>query len=167
MFCRFCGENIEEGAKFCPECGGNLIMPAEQEMPTPVLQEIPTYYVSEKNRSTAMLLSLCFFMPGLQRFYVGKWKEGAAIVVVSFFICFSGSFINLYDLWQLYTESYRDVDGYPLMRTSTIQRNDYERRVPSCGPGFPAKMIGYCVASYVTFYIIIFFIGMILSYLLE
>ena len=46
MFCKFCGKEIEEGAKFCPACGG--IITNED---TPIVEEpIPVFnpYLEEK-----------------------------------------------------------------------------------------------------------------------
>lgn len=72
---------------------------------------------STKKKSIAILLCLIFFGAfGLHRFYVGKTKSGAAMIVLSFLSSgIIGVCWGLYDLFTLiFTNKFTDENGYEL-----------------------------------------------------
>ena len=78
MYCRNCGKEISDKARFCDSCG----TPADSTAQQPVINIITNAPaaqetgVSPKNKWVAFLL--CFFLGGLgiHRFYVGKIGTG-------------------------------------------------------------------------------------------
>lgn len=89
------------------------------------------YYVSSKNRTVAILLALFGFVgiAGLQRIYVGKYLSGFAYIFTFGFL-FGGT---IYDITELYSEKFKDVDGYPLYSSGSM-KNNYRRRKPRKNP---------------------------------
>lgn len=118
MFCRNCGKTIEEDYAACPYCGTAVKV---EEKKTLVKQ----YYVSAKSKKTATCLALLglLFIAGLHRIYVGK-KISGYIYAFTFGIFFLGT---LYDLYSIYSETFKDGEGYPLYSDESMQTN-YHRR---------------------------------------
>ena len=85
------------------------------------------YCVSSKSRILAAALCILGLLgpAGLHRMYVGKWKTGI-LYMLTFGVFLLGT---LYDLYQLYTESFKDTDGFPLYASSSIKSN-YRIREP-------------------------------------
>lgn len=93
--------------------------------------EAKKYYVSAKSRTLALLLACIGFLglAGLHRIYVGKCKTGALyLMTVGFFL-----FGTLYDLYELYAESFKDADGFPLY-ADTAENSKYGRRPIKTSP---------------------------------
>ena len=85
------------------------------------------YYVSSKNRLSAMILACLGFLgiAGLHRLYVGKTLSGVIYAITG------GVFLlgTIYDLYKLYCESFKDSDGFPLYSDASMKSN-YHRRNP-------------------------------------
>ena len=128
MYCRSCGAEIPNHAKFCPDCGIKIIV--ENDPPPEKISAAPTEsyrYVSAQNRTIAMLLCSLGVagIAGLHRIYVGKWTSG-----VLYLLTFGGLLLGtLYDLYQLYCGGFKDRDGYPLFGADMMKEN-YRRRTP-------------------------------------
>lgn len=73
MLCKKCGKKFDEGTKFCPHCGANVLENDKTEK---------IYYVSAKSRIVAILLTILGFfgIAGLQRIYVGRYIWGFAYI---------------------------------------------------------------------------------------
>ena len=125
MYCRFCGNSIPNGVKFCPECGGDLSVSEKTQSKNTNGEK--NYYVSSKSKTTAVLLCMLGFLGfgGIHRMYVGKWATGA-LYAMSFGVLFIGT---LYDLCMLYYEKFKDSDGYPLFGSGSMKKN-YKLRTP-------------------------------------
>ena len=95
MYCKNCGKQIDDNAKFCDGCG----TPAT-ESNGPVINIINSSPVtlapgvSEKNKWIAFIL--CFFLGGfgIHRFYVGKTGTGI-LWLFTMGLCGIGSIIDL------------------------------------------------------------------------
>jgi hypothetical protein len=118
MFCRECGKVISDNVKACPYCGKEVIPLNEKK-----------YYVSDKNRMIALLLSMLGFigLGGFQRVYVAKYTSGAIFLL-------TGGLFGLGTLWDLYSilsERFKDGDGFPLYSNSSMRDNYIRRSVKS------------------------------------
>lgn len=137
MRCPKCGHEISADAKFCNNCGASIAQTKE----TPSSQSAPQYYVSSKSRMIAMLLACAGFFgfAGFHRFYVGK-KWTGFLYLFTMGIFFLGT---LWDLYQLYDESFRDGDGYPLFSDDSMKVN-YHRRTPKASSGIVVYLFAAC-----------------------
>lgn len=74
MYCKKCGKEIDNDAKFCPYCGEKV------EDDAVVVEKVKsaTEKGSDKSRGMALILSCIGFVAiaGLHRFYVGKIGTG-------------------------------------------------------------------------------------------
>ncbi|MCI7331872.1 MAG: TM2 domain-containing protein [Selenomonadaceae bacterium] len=118
MYCKYCGKSIPDDANVCPYCGRDLV--SEKKEP-----EEKIYYVSAQSRTKALILCLLGFvgLAGLHRFYVGKWLTGVLYLFTYGFFFFG----TAYDLFKIWSESFKDSDGFPLYAESSMQKN-YRRR---------------------------------------
>lgn len=95
MYCKNCGKQIADDAKFCDGCG----TPAETSG-QPVINIINnsaiehTPGVSQKNKWVAFMLCLFLGGIGIHRFYVGKIGTGI-LWLCTFGLCGIGSIIDL------------------------------------------------------------------------
>ncbi len=121
MYCSNCGKSIPSDSNICPYCG-NKINNYQEGKPKEKI-----YYVSAKSRTLAGILCLLGFggLAGIHRMYVGRWKTGL-LYAVTFGVFFLGT---LYDIYQIYYESFKDTDGYPLYADSSMKSN-HKKRTP-------------------------------------
>ena len=88
-FCRECGKPLEEGTKFCPNCGAKTNIPDHLVQKEPIqveMKELPYYVHEEKSPFIAVLCS--FFIPGLGQVYDGGTARG--------FLIFLGTLVGLF-----------------------------------------------------------------------
>ncbi len=105
MFCRNCGQQVEEKAIACPKCGvspttenkfcyncGTATQP-NQIICTKcgVSLAKPSPAVSAKSKATAGILGIFLGCLGIHKFYLGYSLEGIIMLVV----CIAGSFLFL------------------------------------------------------------------------
>ena len=155
MFCGNCGEEVDNNVSFCPHCGASVsgtVQVARQNTESKIEHQEKRYRVSSKNRVVAMLLAcLGFFgIAGLHRMYVGK--KGSAFLYL--FTCGILFFGTAYDIYQIYTEKFKDGDGYPLYSDGSMQPN-YYRKAPKA-VGVIAKLVYgfFCLAIFVDFMVV-------------
>ncbi len=93
MFCVKCGKELEEGAKFCSECGYSVngqvtnVEKTEKEE-----AEVVDQTISEKSRLVAFLLAFFVGVLGIHNFYLGKKGIGITQLVLTLTVL--GSFIS-------------------------------------------------------------------------
>lgn len=85
MFCKNCGAELRDDAKFCPTCGTTtnytpIMSTVSIENIEPVKEEIPL----KKRKKTAGLLGIFLGALGLHRFYLGY--TGTALVHIILFL---------------------------------------------------------------------------------
>ena len=110
MICPNCGKENPDDAYFCPECGAALknLAADPQAVVPPVKKEEPYPFRSKK---VAVILCLFLGWCGIHRFYVGKYGTG----IFYMFTC-GGFFLGWFlDLFNLFCDSFRDKNHYPLM----------------------------------------------------
>ena len=119
MYCPRCGEKVQDGEKYCRHCGSDLAIKEEEQK--------KIYCVSSKSRSIALILALLGIIGigGLHRLYVGKYISGV-IYLMTLGLFGIGT---IYDAYNIYYESFKDADGYPLYKPSSI-KDGYKIRVP-------------------------------------
>ena len=101
-FCRNCGAMMEGGATVCPACGASQMGAAPAGVPPG----------GGKDFLTALLLCIFVGWIGAHRFYTGH--TGIGIVQA---LTLGGCGIwALIDLIMIATGSYRDANGYPLVK---------------------------------------------------
>ena len=103
MFCKNCGKEMDDNAKFCPGCGAPVgtgsahVQPQYQQ---PVINVVNTntnvnsFGYVHKSKWTAFLLCLFLGYLGVHRFYVGKTGTGI-IWLLTFGLCGIGWLIDL------------------------------------------------------------------------
>lgn len=133
MYCSNCGKSIPEDANMCPYCGNQIKGEAHNDKPKEKI-----HYVSSKSRLVSGILCALGLLglAGIHRMYVGKWKTGL-LYAATFGVVFLGT---LYDIYQIYYESFKDTDGYPLCDPSSIKRN-YKKRTPKGDTNVLVKII--------------------------
>ena len=87
MFCRKCGAELQEGAKFCPNCGASIEATQEAKKDSSLSDDLnkivnPEGVSSPNSRLVAALL--CFFLGsfGAHQFYVGKIGRGILMILL-------------------------------------------------------------------------------------
>lgn len=104
-FCSRCGTEIQNGVKFCPECGTSVSAP-ENGLPA-------------KERNGTVLFWLCFFLGGygIHQFYAGNTRRGLTYLLV---LLLAGwlvvpalviGVLALIDLWRISKGTFRSGDG--------------------------------------------------------
>ena len=110
MYCKNCGKQIEDGTKFCPECGADQGGTTVTQQPVINIFNETKPGGSDKNKWIAFLL--CFFLGGIgaHRFYVGKIGTGIL------WLCTLGllGFGALVDLIVILCGNFKDSSGLPL-----------------------------------------------------
>lgn len=114
MFCENCGQEIENGAKFCPSCGtrcgGEANVPARQQpVPKWEAESDARGGVSPKSRLIAALLAFFLGWLGIHRFYVGKIGTGIMQILTSW--CFIGEIWALIDFIIILCGNFKDKQG--------------------------------------------------------
>lgn len=130
MYCKYCGKQIEESAKFCQHCGGDLGAAANQDharqfvgQAAPEAAQQPIINVVNQNTNvnnlgipfkkkwTAFWLCLLLGEFGIHRFYVGKVFTGI-IWMFTFGLCGIGW---LLDLLVILCGGFKDKHGFRLI----------------------------------------------------
>lgn len=76
MFCRNCGNEVNENAAVCLKCGAAI-----QD-----IKKRPKSKSGRKSRFTAALLAFLFGEIGAHKFYYGSWGWGVVHLITAFFI---------------------------------------------------------------------------------
>mgnify|MGYP003315184061 CR=1 FL=1 len=85
MFCRYCGEQIDDDCTVCPKCGGSV-------GPRPVNEETPNQFSGEnciastvkgKNKLVAGIFGILLGGIGIHHFYLGNIGPGIASILFS------------------------------------------------------------------------------------
>ena len=126
MYCKHCGQQIDDGAKFCQHCGGNLGADTAQEPIKHAAPEAPQQPVINvvnqntnvnnvgipfKKKWTAFWLCLFLGEFGIHRFYTGKVFTGI-IWMLTLGLCGVGW---LLDLIVILCGGFKDKHGFPLV----------------------------------------------------
>lgn len=115
MFCRNCGKQIDDNAKFCPECGASTSTQTDEFQPTVThtngtVQGQP----EQKSRLVAGLLGILIGGLGIHNFYLGFNSKGVLNIVLSFF-CGIGAIWGLVEGIMILTGNIAaDANGVPL-----------------------------------------------------
>lgn len=115
MYCKHCGKEIEENAKFCTNCGAAQTDAAPQQPVINVINQNTNVnsnvgYI-HKRKWVAFFLCLFLGYFGVHRFYVGKVGTGI-IWLLTFGLCGIGW---LLDLIIILFGGFRDKIGQPLL----------------------------------------------------
>lgn len=129
MYCRNCGAQIDDNAKFCQSCGHATDVqqhpqPAQNQPPQyqqPVINVINTntninkntnsgYNYVRKNKWVAFFLCLFLGYFGVHRFYVGKAGSG----ILWLFTCGMFGIGWFFDLIAILCGGFKDKNGQPL-----------------------------------------------------
>lgn len=132
MVCPKCGKQVQAGdSNFCPVCGQRLSEKRQK-----------VYYVSEKSKTTAVILALIGFLgiAGLHRFYVGKVVSGALYLATGGLFGIG----TIYDIIKLLCECFEDADGFPLYSDSSMKSN-YRRRKLKKTHGILSYVAAICI----------------------
>ena len=118
MFCKYCGQAVEESAVFCSNCGANL-KEAPSENSAAAHESAPV--VEQKSRLVAGLLGVLLGYLGVHNFYLGYTNKAVAQLL----ICIVGACLvvgpmvafiwGLVEGIQILTGSInKDANGVPL-----------------------------------------------------
>ncbi len=107
MFCKQCGNKVDDDAAFCAHCGYNL---KPEQTVTP---EVVDTNVSSKSRLVAFLLAFFVGVLGVHNFYLGKTGLGIAQLILTITIIGSiaSSIWALVDWIMIVAGSAKDSDG--------------------------------------------------------
>lgn len=86
MYCKHCGQIVEDNASFCPHCGKSVkVEPASYESaPTQPVQPVQTARpVEQKSKLAAGLLGILLGGLGIHNFYLGYTKKAVAQLLIS------------------------------------------------------------------------------------
>ena len=109
MFCKSCGKENKEDAKFCVSCGESVSRP-ESYVSESGKRTTPKIYASGKNPIVALVLSL--LIPGVGQFYNGDTKKGVLMLVGAAFTgVFTGGILWLaVGIWAAF-DAYKVASG--------------------------------------------------------
>ncbi len=90
MFCKSCGETLNEGQKHCPACGAEVVA---DSVTVEAAGAVP---FAGKDKTTILLL--CIFLGGfgVHNFIMGETKKGIA-KIIGYFLCGIPGFV----LWVM------------------------------------------------------------------
>ncbi len=118
MYCKNCGKEITEGAKFCSHCGaGTGATPVQPQYQQPIINVVNTNTnvnsVGYIHKKKWVAFFLCLFLGplGIHRFYVGKIGTG---IIWLFTVGFFGIGWVL-DLIFILFGGFKDKAGQPLL----------------------------------------------------
>lgn len=108
MYCKHCGKEIDDNAKFCSYCGNST---RQEEAETEVVH---SFSGSSYSRGLALIFAClgCVFISGVHRFYVGKIGTGILWLL-------SGGCLGigtLIDIIMIAKGTFEDVDGHRLTK---------------------------------------------------
>lgn len=142
MYCVKCGKEIKDDVNHCPYCGN-----ATGKKGNTTVVSGKTYYVSDKNRSTAIALCLLGLigLSGLHRIYVRNTLWG-----VLYFFTYGFFLIGtVVDLIRLFQNKFTDSDGYPLISSSKM--GNYKKRTPPKTNQLTTYVIPAVVITFLSF----------------
>ena len=87
MYCKGCGEQLEESSAFCHICGLKVTVRAERESTTISCGHETTYLNFRKSSGVALLLGI--LLTGGGQFYAGKTSRGLAIMLFGVLLAMS------------------------------------------------------------------------------
>ena len=109
-FCSNCGNQIADNVKFCPSCGTQVaadsseyvsqqpVQPQQQPIQQPYYAQAP---VSQKSKTTALLLAFFLGEWGAHKFYLGDTTKGAIMLVIGFIGLFTYLPLLITGVWAL------------------------------------------------------------------
>lgn len=132
MYCSKCGKEIDDEALICPHCGCGTVNYVRDQAKASAQRQL-----TQKKRSTALLL--CIFLGGLgaHRFYVGKIWTG---LLWLFTLGFWGVG-SLIDFCRIYDGKFTDDAGRPLYDEYTANMSPEEYADAVAGPRRARKII--------------------------
>ncbi len=124
MLCPKCGSEAGT-AKFCPECGANVLDGTTAPQPTIVINNVNTNTnvnqntvgtagtgISAKSKMVTLILAIVLGAIGAHRFYVGKTGSG----ILYLFTMGLFGFGWIYDIIKIASGTFRDGLGLPIVR---------------------------------------------------
>ncbi len=93
MICKNCGNQMEDNATFCTNCGAALTEPAAPVYEQPVTQPAP---IAPKSKTTAVLLAWFLGTLGIHNFYLGNTTKGIIQLAISVVSCGTLAVVSAY-----------------------------------------------------------------------
>lgn len=114
MFCEYCGNEIDDDAKFCPKCGtmqeNATVQPIPAAQQEQTAQDYERSNASPKSRTVTALLAFFLGGLGIHRFYVGKVGTGFLQILLT--CCFGlGCIWALIDFIIILCGNFKDKEG--------------------------------------------------------
>lgn len=94
MYCRFCGNKLSKDAKFCQECGKEVVENSEIKA-----REKTENSYNNKSKIAAGLLGIFLGFLGVHNFYLGYNEKAVAQLLLTILTCGLLSFIS--GIWGL------------------------------------------------------------------
>lgn len=114
MFCKNCGKQLEDNAKFCPECGASTSTQADAQATVTHVNGTVQGQVEQKSRLVAGLLGIFIGGLGIHNFYLGFNNKAVLNIILSLF-CGIGAIWGLIEGVMILTGSVKvDAKGVPL-----------------------------------------------------
>lgn len=105
MFCKNCGQALDNGVRFCPNCGTETIagVPVPPAASDPVAPRPATYAPPRDRKEKSIALILCFFLGcfGVHKLYLKEQKEGCVMLVIGLFGLFLLIPLLVTGIWSL------------------------------------------------------------------
>lgn len=83
MFCSYCGQKLENGTSYCPNCGAKAGAAQDQTAWQDAPAGQPTEELSDKSKLAAGLLGILIGGLGVHNFYLGFTGKGVAQLLLS------------------------------------------------------------------------------------
>ena len=110
MYCTKCGNELFDGALYCPKCGASAN--PEQTAAQPVnpvhSNEVSLEPVSPKSRLASMLLGIFLGEFGIHNFYLGRIVRAVSQLAITVF----GLVIYIYSIIQIVAKSMDYAEGF-------------------------------------------------------
>lgn len=122
MFCKNCGQALDNGVRFCPNCGieTSAGTPVSATASVPASPQPASYAPSRDRKEKSVAILLCFFLGcwGVHKFYLKQQGEGCTMLVIGLFGLFLLLPLLITGIWSLIN----------LIQLATLSTEEFDRK---------------------------------------
>lgn len=122
MFCKNCGQALDNGVRFCPNCGTETSAgtPVSATASVPASPQPASYAPPRDRKEKSVAILLCFFLGcwGVHKFYLKQQGEGCTMLVIGLFGLFLLLPLLITGIWSLIN----------LIQLATLSTEEFDRK---------------------------------------
>ena len=113
MFCKNCGNAVEDGQTVCPNCGTEVNVTKEEPAPQPAPEATNTDNLNGKDKMTMGIIAVLIGGFGVHNYMMGENKKGTVRLLFTLLGFGIGSIFGLIDAIMIFMGNYKyDPDKY-------------------------------------------------------